>query len=213
MLVRKHTRQFMMRHYKGRQRADGTVYSKHPLAVALLAEQWGKQYFRQGRLLLPMDRDAIEGMWHAGALHDTMCDSNATWDDIVYLTDLEVAELVAVLSHDNRLSQPRRQREYANRLYHASPSAQIIKLADLGCALRDAITLLGQAVKSDALPLSSWPVDVAVYLQAIEAAFPVRLNEEWCWCQRANKRVSQAIQHDSYRKHILGALHDWPASP
>jgi hypothetical protein len=213
-LDREQTRKFAIAHHRGQKRADGTPYYRHPLAVAMLAESWGVRFFQQQqRLVMPLDRATIEDMWHAAVLHDTMEDSSATWDDIVAITNIGVADFVSQLSHDNRLSKPRRQREYAACLFAAEPPVKIIKLADLCCNLQDAVNLLWRDPEKAKTFLWGWPDEVLTYLTAIDKLGKGKFSEEWNWCCRVVARVATSLRQPSKREEILREIYACPGVP
>ena len=211
-LDRGKTRKFMVACHRGQKRADGSAYSRHPKEVAELAESWGVRHFRNNRLIMPLDRVTIVDMWHAAMLHDTIEDGRATWDDILGVTNLAVAELVATLSHDNRLSRPRRLQEYTNCLVHADYPAKIVKLADLYCNLQDALVLLRSQPEKAKTFLEGWPDEVVECIAAVEKLSQRRFGNEWDWCRMTALSLCENFRRWTRREDILREIDAYPGT-
>ena len=101
------------------QRRKGTraePYVNHLAEVALLvAEACG------GR-----DMDAVLG----ALLHDTLEDTETTFDELAAAFGPKVAAVVAEVTDDKNLSKAERKRRQIEHAPHASPSAKLVKLAD-----------------------------------------------------------------------------------
>lgn len=207
------TQQFMIACHSGQKRADGSSYSRHPVAVAKLAEPWGARHFRSSQLIMPLDRVIVNDMWHAAMLHDTIACRGATWDDILAITNLEVADFVAALSPDNRLSRPRRLQEYTNCLLHADYPVKIVKLADLCCSLQDGIKLLRDQPAQARIFLEGWPDEALECANAIGKLSQKHFKKEWTWCQEAAFSLGSVFRRWKQREDILRAISACPKIP
>lgn len=76
----------------------------------------------------------------AGILHDTLEDTNTTFDELVLNFSKEVADLVAEVSHPKDYSGVQVQ-EYYEKLKHISLPAKMIKLADFLSHLRRLVAI------------------------------------------------------------------------
>ncbi len=207
------TRQFMITCHSGQKCTDGSPYSRHPAAVAKLAKHWGIRHFRANRLIVPLDQITINDMWHAAMLHDTIACGGVTWDDILAITNLEVADLVAALSPDNRLSRPRRLQEYTNCLLHADYPVKIIKLADLCCSLQDGIKLLQDQPAQAKTFLEEWPDEVLECVAAINKLNQKHFKKEWTWCQKIALSLGRVFRRWEQHEDILREINVCPKIP
>jgi len=73
----------------------------------------------------------------AGWLHDTMENTETTFDDLYEQFESEIAVLVSSLSKDMTLSRKKREQAYVIQLKEASFSAKLIKLCDISANLSD----------------------------------------------------------------------------
>jgi guanosine-3',5'-bis(diphosphate) 3'-pyrophosphohydrolase len=83
----------------------------------------------------------------AGWLHDTIEDTNTDFEEISDKFELNVAEIVAQVTKDNRLDRKQREQEYIRQLKKASWQAQAIKLCDILANLSDLSNMLGSVEK------------------------------------------------------------------
>ena len=109
---------FAAQKHQGQLRKDGlTPYVAHPFRVAThLALEFG---VTDGELLA------------AAVLHDTIEDTLVDYDDLVERFGDRVADVVSLLSQDNRLPEERREEEYFGRLQEAPVEVKLCKLADV----------------------------------------------------------------------------------
>jgi len=108
---------FAARAHAGHMRKDGrTPYVAHPFRVALTV-----------RDVFGCDDDVCLA---AALLHDVIEDTGADYEDIEERFGADVADVVAALSKDMRLPEPRRERAYDEGLDRADWRAKLIKLAD-----------------------------------------------------------------------------------
>ncbi len=109
--------------YAGQLRKDGiTTYSKHLEDVV-------------GRLkgLGVVD----EAILCAGWLHDTIEDTETSFDDLFAQFESEIAVLVLSLSKDMSLTRKKREQRYVKQLKLSSSNAKLIKLCDISANLSD----------------------------------------------------------------------------
>ena len=156
-----------------RKDAEGTPYINHPIAVAaLLAVEAGIH-----------DADTLV----AACLHDTVEDTQTTFDEIQRHFGSAVAELARELTDDKSLPKAVRKQLQIEHAAQASPRAKLIKIADKICNLRD-IT---------ASPPKGWPLE--------------RRREYVEWAQRVVvgcRGVSEKLEHlfDAAATAALAAL-------
>lgn len=113
-------------HRHRRQRrlgGDGSPYINHPLAVAELLANLGG-------IVDPV-------VLCAALLHDTVEDTATTFEEIELAFGAAVAAVVREVSDDKALPKAERKRLQIEHARHASPQAQLVKLADKICNLRD----------------------------------------------------------------------------
>jgi guanosine-3',5'-bis(diphosphate) 3'-pyrophosphohydrolase len=67
----------------------------------------------------------------AALLHDVLEDTTADYDDLAEEFGDEVAQIVAALSKDPRMPEPKREPAYDQQLERAAWQAKAIKLADV----------------------------------------------------------------------------------
>jgi (p)ppGpp synthase/HD superfamily hydrolase len=73
----------------------------------------------------------------AALLHDTIEDTNTTFDEIDQRFGSRVAVLVLSLSKDMRLPKDQREKQYVKQLKDSSLEAKLIKLCDISANLKD----------------------------------------------------------------------------
>ena len=114
---------FAKNKHDGQFRADGTTpYSKHLEDVVNRLKSLGV---------------IDEQILCAGWLHDTMENTDTTFDDLYEQFESEIAVLVSSLSKDLTLSRKKREQAYVIQLKEASFSAKLIKLCDISANLSD----------------------------------------------------------------------------
>jgi len=114
---------FAKNKHAGQFRADGTTpYSKHLEDVLNRLKSLGV---------------IDEHILCAGWLHDTIENTDTTFDDLYEQFESEIAVLVSSLSKDMTLSRKKREQAYVIQLKEASFSAKLIKLCDISANLSD----------------------------------------------------------------------------
>jgi len=114
---------FAKNKHAGQFRADGTTpYSKHLEDVVNRLKSLGV---------------IDECILCAGWLHDTIENTDTTFDDLYEQFESEIAVLVSSLSKDMTLSRKKREQVYVIQLKEASFSAKLIKLCDISANLSD----------------------------------------------------------------------------
>jgi len=73
----------------------------------------------------------------AGWLHDTIEDTETSFDDIYEKFDSTVAVLVTSLTKDMSLPRKKREEAYVKQLKEASPEAKLVKFCDISANLSD----------------------------------------------------------------------------
>lgn len=106
-----------------RKDADASPYINHPLALArVLAVEGGVT-------------DAATLC--AALLHDTIEDTDTTYDELHAQFGKKVADVVAEVTDDRSLPKARRKALQIEHAPHMSKRAALVKLADKTCNLRD----------------------------------------------------------------------------
>jgi GTP diphosphokinase / guanosine-3',5'-bis(diphosphate) 3'-diphosphatase len=106
-----------------RKDVDASPYINHPLALAaVLADEGGID-------------DAVT--LAAALLHDTVEDTETTAQELASTFGAEVASVVMEVTDDKRLPKPERKRLQVEHAATMSDRAQLVKLADKICNLRD----------------------------------------------------------------------------
>ncbi len=114
---------FAKNKHAGQFRADGiTPYSKHLEDVVNRLKSLGV---------------IDEQILCAGWLHDTIENTDTTFDDLYDQFESEIAVLVSSLSKDMTLTRKKREQAYVIQLKEASFSAKLIKLCDISANLSD----------------------------------------------------------------------------
>lgn len=73
----------------------------------------------------------------AAVLHDTVEDTETTFEELEETFGREVRDLVAEVTDDKRLSKAERKRQQQSHAPHSSDRAKLIKIADKTCNVRD----------------------------------------------------------------------------
>ena len=76
----------------------------------------------------------------AAVLHDTIEDTETTFDELSELFGVQVAQVVAELTDDKALPKERRKEHQVEHAAHKSREAALVKLADKTCNLRDVLS-------------------------------------------------------------------------
>ena len=106
-----------------RKDADASPYINHPIALAtLLATTAG------------VDELVV---LQAAVLHDTIEDTETTYQELLDCFGEAVANVVAEVTDDKRLLPQQRKQRQVEHAPHASREAALVKLADKICNLRD----------------------------------------------------------------------------
>ena len=106
-----------------RKDASASPYINHPIALArLLAAEGG---VTDVKTLV------------AVVLHDTIEDTDTSYEELVEHFGRKVADVVAEVTDDQSLPKPRRKALQIEHAPHLSRRAALVKLADKTCNLRD----------------------------------------------------------------------------
>jgi GTP diphosphokinase / guanosine-3',5'-bis(diphosphate) 3'-diphosphatase len=118
-----------------RKGADASPYINHPLAVAnVLANEGGVE-------------DVTTLI--AALLHDTIEDTQTSVDEIAARFGPETAAVVMEVTDDKALDKDERKRRQIEHAAEISKRAQLVKLADKICNLRDMVSS----------PPANWPIE------------------------------------------------------
>ncbi|MDO3558284.1 HD domain-containing protein [Ralstonia pseudosolanacearum] len=116
-----------------RKDADASPYINHPIALAdVLANEGGIT-----------DINVL----CAAILHDTVEDTQTTFEELEREFDSTIASIVREVTDDKSLPKAERKRLQIEHAGHASREAKLVKLADKICNLRDIL----------ASPPADWP--------------------------------------------------------
>jgi guanosine-3',5'-bis(diphosphate) 3'-pyrophosphohydrolase len=128
--------QFAAHKHKDQRRKDAkaTPYINHPIALAEVLHTDGGV------------RDPV--VIAAALLHDTIEDTETTYDELRGAFGPEVADVVVELTDVKFLAKESRKRLQIEKAGHASDRARLVKLADKICNLRDIL----------ASPPAGWPM-------------------------------------------------------
>jgi guanosine-3',5'-bis(diphosphate) 3'-pyrophosphohydrolase len=128
--------QFAAQKHKDHRRKDAgqTPYINHPIALAATLSEAGVR-----------DPEVLA----AALLHDTIEDTDTTYDDLRGEFGKAIADLVAEVTDAKFLEKTSRKKIQVSRAGHASDRAKLVKLADKICNLRD---ILGS-------PPAGWSLD------------------------------------------------------
>ena len=113
---------FAKKKHSGMTRKDGSPYSEHLEAVVNRLKSLGV-----------VDEEILCAGW----LHDTIEDTDTSFDDLFEQFGSRVAVLVSSLSKDTSLPKKQKEREYIKQLREASRDAKLIKICDISANLSD----------------------------------------------------------------------------
>ena len=111
---------FAKKKHSGMTQKDGSDYSKHLEAVV-----------NRLKSLCVIDKELLCAGW----LHDTIEDTDTSFDDLYDQFGSRVAVLVSTLSKDMSLPRKKREQQYVKQLKEASFDAKLIKLCDISANL------------------------------------------------------------------------------
>jgi len=118
-----------------RKDSEASPYINHPIAVAtVLAAEGGVK---------------VEAMLLAAVLHDTVEDTETTFEELEERFGRTVRDLVSEVTDDKSLPKQERKDRQVAHARAASPEARQIKIADKICNIRD---IAGS-------PPADWPLD------------------------------------------------------
>ena len=118
-----------------RKDVEASPYINHPIALA-------RTLAVEGRII--DTRTLI-----AAVLHDTVEDTDTTFDEIGAMFGAKVADIVREVTDDTTLDKPERKRLQIEHAPHMSRRAALVKLADKTSNLRDVATS----------PPRGWPLE------------------------------------------------------
>lgn len=113
-----------MKHREQRRKdPEKTPYINHPIGVAYILSSEG-------------DVTDLEVLM-AAVLHDTVEDTETTFEEIEENFGVEIRKIVAEVTDDKNLPKMERKRLQIEHALHVSPNAKLVKLADKLYNLRD----------------------------------------------------------------------------
>ena len=118
-----------------RKDKDASPYINHPIQLATVLWEEGGVH----------DPEVIA----AALLHDTLEDTETTWQELRGLFGEEIADVVLEVTDTKWIKKALRKRLQVARAAHSSENARLVKLADKICNLRD----IG------AHPPAGWPLE------------------------------------------------------
>jgi guanosine-3',5'-bis(diphosphate) 3'-pyrophosphohydrolase len=113
---------FAKKKHSGMTQKDGSDYSKHLESVVNRLKSLGV-----------IDKELLCTGW----LHDTIEDTETSFDDLYEQFGSRVAVLVSSLSKDTSLSKKKKEQAYLKQLKESSFDAKLIKLCDISANLSD----------------------------------------------------------------------------
>ncbi len=106
-----------------RKDVDASPYINHPISLAQV---------------LAVEGEVTDVKTLAAAiLHDTIEDTETTFDELVKRFGKTIASVVAEVTDDKTLSKPRRKQLQIEKAPYISKRAKLVKLADKICNVRD----------------------------------------------------------------------------
>lgn len=106
-----------------RKDSDASPYINHPIAVATVLASEGN-----------VDDEAL---LIAAVLHDTVEDTETTFEKLEELFGIDVTNIVREVTDDKSLPKATRKELQIDHARHASPQAKQLKIADKICNIRD----------------------------------------------------------------------------
>ena len=113
---------FAKKKHSGMTQKDGSPSSEHLEAVVNRLKSLGV-----------VDEDLLCAGW----LHDTIEDTDTSFDDLFERFGSRVAVLVSSLSKDTSLPKKQKEQAYVKQLREASPDAKLVKLCEISANLSD----------------------------------------------------------------------------
>lgn len=147
-----------------RRDADSTPYINHPLALAVLLASEA------------MVDDPI--VLCAALLHDTVEDTETSFEELAAAFGDEVADIVREVTDDMSLAKSERKRLQVEHAAGISRRAKLVKLADKICNLRDIETAppMGWSAQRKA-EYVAWAIQVVAGLRGVHAGLERTFDE------------------------------------
>jgi len=118
-----------------RKDAEASPYINHPIALARI---------------LSIEGGVEDGLvLSAAVLHDTIEDTETTYDELAEQFGFDIADVVREVTDDKSLLKSERKRRQIEHAPHLSQAAKLVKLADKIANLRDVTNY----------PPSEWPLE------------------------------------------------------
>lgn len=85
----------------------------------------------------------------AAILHDTVEDTDTSFQEIENIFGQKISDYVAILSEDKNLPRTERKEKYREKFIDASPEMCLVKSVDIYCNLKDSIKVYREDPKSE----------------------------------------------------------------
>ncbi len=131
------------------------------------------------------DGDDVE-LVMGGLLHDTLEDTDATYDDLVQRFGADVAALVAEVTDDKSLPKQERKRLQIEKTPHKSRRAKLLKIADKTSNLRSLVSDPPTGWTAERLrDYVHWARDVVASCRGLNTQLEAKFDEAY---EQANRR-------------------------
>lgn len=182
----------------------------HRTSQALLACEYANKWFNEEHSwLTPAQRNTIESCWHATLLTGAFDRHGCRFEDIVNLTNLETAGMLADITPDNRLPGPRRMLMHTSDLGQAKPCPQIIRLVQLTQEIEDARARFLNNPERERNWLREAVPELDHYVDALWrlGEYP-SMRPEWQALKETSSTLCQLVDHWRQREAIIARLKD-----
>ena len=150
------TANFAKTAYAARLSVTDTALYSHCLNIARLAEKIARKLFKDMRRdAIPQDvDDIVEAIVHSAILSESINTSRTTFEQVVSVTNVQIATMVANLSRDLRLVETKRDIEYRGRLSTSPLPTQIVAVSRIICTAQELIARLNSEAGLTAAPIA-----------------------------------------------------------
>lgn len=125
--------------HKLSQSPDGYLGIEHAESVACDVATLSANYFAvtRGPCFVPGRHELPETLEHAALLHEMISHCGASYDELLEVTNSDVADVVAAITPDMRLPEPKRVLDYRGQLSGFSPGLTALILCDIANHVAD----------------------------------------------------------------------------
>ena len=185
-LDRKSTYHRVVALFRGRTTTDGQPTWRHCLHVAELASQFASSTRVQGKQLGPGSRELL---WHAGMLHHVLLETCLDFDELVEISNMDVARLVQWLTPDKRIPRPNRVRTWCATLRQSPPDVQLVVLGDCISQAEELLLSLEIVAESSWSSIRRRARDLSLVLAAIHWPSDGPWSQVYNWATEAAYRL------------------------